>query len=82
MKRKERIPMYKNNDKDDKLSKKNAEGYPDPTAYYGIKQAEYNEANERHYKLLGAIFRICELAGFRVEERIVLKDIKTGRVWY
>lgn len=36
---------------------------------------------ERLRKLLRTIFYICDLAGFRVEERIVLKDKRTGKVW-
>ena len=31
--------------------------------------------------LLHVIFKICELSGFWVEERIVLKDRKTGKIW-
>ena len=59
--------------------KKNGSGYPDYTAYRAIKQVEMER--DRFRKVLGCIFRICELAGFSVEERIVLKDIQTGKVW-
>ena len=31
--------------------------------------------------LLHVIFKICELSGFWVDERIVLKDRKTGKIW-
>ena len=31
--------------------------------------------------LLHMIFKICELSGYWVEERIVLKDRKTGKIW-
>ena len=31
--------------------------------------------------LLHVIFKICGLSGFWVEERIVLKDRKTGKIW-
>jgi hypothetical protein len=58
---------------------KNGSGYPDYTAYRAIKKAEFEY--DRFRKVLGCIFRICELAGFSVEERIVLKDIHTGKVW-
>ena len=62
---------------------KNGEGYPDFTAFKAIKQSEQeiSESRERHYKLLGLIFRACELCGFKVEERIVLRDTKTGHVY-
>ena len=59
--------------------KKNAEGYSDPTAYEAIKRADSDY--ERFRKLMGAIFRICELSGFHIEERIVVKDLRSGRIW-
>lgn len=59
--------------------RRNAEGYPDPTAYEATKNM--NKDSERFYKLLRSIFVICELAGFRLEGRIVLKDEKTGKIW-
>lgn len=66
---------------------KNHEGYYDPTACTVIKKVDKEETdireaeNDRFYKLLGCIFRVCELAGFRVEEHIVLRDLKTDKVW-
>lgn len=59
---------------------KNAEGYSDPTACQAIRNIE-REDEMRFNKLLKTIFNICELSGFYVEERIVLKDLKTGKVW-
>ena len=44
-------------------------------------EIEKEELRNRHNKLLKSIFVICELAGFKVESRIVLRDKKTGRVW-
>lgn len=69
--------------------KKNGEGYTDMTAYDGITNAEskpyfhrVSEADrERHKKVLGCIFRLCELADFSIEDRIILKDKRTGKVW-
>lgn len=58
--------------------KKNGDGYSDPTAYKAIKNME---EEDRFHKLLDTIFSICELSGFHVEERIVIKDNKTGRIW-
>lgn len=59
--------------------KKNAEGYLDLTAYEAIKKADSDA--ERFYKLIGCIFRICELSGFHIESRLVVKDLKTGKIW-
>ena len=59
--------------------KRNASGYVDPTAYEAIKNIDAE--TERFQKLLNTIFAICELAGFHIEERIVLKDKRTGRIW-
>lgn len=57
----------------------NGEGYSDPTAYAVLKKEE--EEYERFHKLLNTIFYICEMAGFHLENRIVLKDNRTGRIW-
>lgn len=60
--------------------RRNAEGYFDPTFYDAIKNAEKRD-DERFYKLLDTIFALCELADFHVEERIVIKDKRTGKIW-
>lgn len=36
---------------------------------------------ERFRKLLALIFKMCDLAGFEIEGRIVIKDKATGKVW-
>ncbi len=59
--------------------RKNAEGYSDPTAYEAMKNA--NRDLDRLQKLLAAIFAVCEAADFHVEERIVLKDKRNGKIW-
>lgn len=56
-----------------------AEGYSDPTAYEALKNMEQEE--ERFHKLLDTIFALCELSDFHIEERIVIKDKRTGRIW-
>lgn len=58
--------------------KRNGSGYPDPTAYRAIKKVD---EDARFHKLLETIFNLCELSGFHLEERIVLKDNETGKVW-
>lgn len=35
----------------------------------------------RFRKLLNAIFCMCELSGYHLEERIVVKDLRTGKIW-
>lgn len=61
----------------------NGSGYYDPTAYQAIENIEkVNKNDERRVKrLLATIYYICNLAGFRIEDRIVLKDKKSGKVW-
>lgn len=63
---------------DNKDPRRNESGCLDLTAYEAIRNVE---ASERFHKLMGCILRVCELAGFSVEERIVLKDKSTGRIW-
>ena len=65
--------MYYKND-----PKKNFSGYTDLTAY---KALENIESEKRFKKLLQKIFQLCESYGFHLEERVVLKDKKTGKIW-
>lgn len=70
--------------KNDENLRKNAEGYSDPTAYEAIKKVDEDYLFVRELafnKLLRMIFDLCELAGFHVEGRIILKDKETGNVW-
>lgn len=64
---------------EDKALKYNASGCADPVMYEVIKREE--AATYRFNKLLRTIFSLCELAGFQVEDRIVLRDKRTGKVW-
>ena len=50
-----------------------------PTADKAMKHIEEEEA--RFHKLLDTIFNICELSGFHIEGRLVVRDKRTGRVW-
>lgn len=61
-------------------SRRNAEGYPDPTAYATLKEIDADE-EERFRKVLHMIFDICELSGFKIDNRIILVDKTSGRVW-
>lgn len=69
----------------DKDLKKNGSGCPDPVAFEAISKVmneSKQEAEEaRFHKLLHAIFDICDLSGFHLEERIIVKDKKTGKIW-
>lgn len=58
--------------------RKNGEGYSDPTAYQVLKR---EQEEERFRRLMATIFYICENAGFHIEERLVIKDKRTGRIW-
>lgn len=55
----------------------NAEGYPDPTAYNGLKSTIREE--QRLNNLIFVLKYIIHLAGFELLNRIELKDRKTGR---
>ena len=68
-----------NNNEEIKDSYRNASGCADPTAYAAIRKAD--EAYARFHKVLRMIFAICNLAGFWVEGRIVLRDMNTGKLW-
>lgn len=62
----------------------NASGYYDETAFEAICKADQEiESNDRKriYDLIGEIYDVVNKAGFRVEGRIVLRDLKTGRIW-
>ena len=63
----------------DRELQRNSSGYVDPTAYKALKTMTAEE--ERFHELLHTIFYICKNAGFHIEERMVIKDLKTGRIW-
>jgi hypothetical protein len=58
---------------------KNASGCNDPVACTAISKTD--KERQRLTKLMETIFNICELSGFHLEERIVLRDKKTGKIW-
>lgn len=37
--------------------------------------------DKRFYNLLRTLFNVCTLAGFRIEGRVKIRDLKTGKVW-
>lgn len=63
---------------DNKDPRRNGSGCLDLTAYEAIRNVD---SAERFHKLMGCLLRICELSDFSIEERIVLKDKRTGKIW-
>lgn len=70
---------------------RNVEGYNDPTvsgAFDRIdrdeqrRRAEEEEAQMRLTQCVRLMKQVAEIAGFRVADRIVLRDIKTGREFH
>lgn len=64
----------------------NKEGYPDPTAYQAVKTVTREEQmaleeKQRITRLMYCINAILDLAGFALEERIVVKNVKTGKIY-
>lgn len=70
-------------DKDNPI--RNQEGYMDLTRHDAVENITREEREKRERarvtKLVHTVFYICNVAGFDVVDRIVLKDRKTGRVW-
>ena len=63
--------------------KRNGEGYPDPTAYEAVKRAEPDDYDRKRFlRVVGCVLRILELSGFHLEERLVLRDTRTGKIYY
>lgn len=67
--------------------RKNAEGYFDPTAFKAItkvdreREKDHDHDTERFFMLIKSIKNICELSDFALEERVILRDKRTGRIW-
>ena len=63
--------------------KKNSEGYPDPTAYEGLRPLieEENALERRVNQLIKTLKYITGLAGFELISRIEIKDKETGRIF-
>ena len=61
--------------------RKNSEGYSDPTAYHGLKNATRSECEQirRLTALIGVLKYIIDLAGFDLLSRIEVKDRRTGK---
>lgn len=68
--------------KDGRFPPRNAEGYPDPTAYDALQslQAEWEEEETRLSRVIKIIKLVLDLCGFELVDRIVLRDKKSGRL--
>lgn len=62
----------------DKDLKRNAEGYLDLTAYEALRHVD---EEERLRRVIHIIYKVCELAGFEIVNRIALKDKESGEIW-
>lgn len=58
---------------------RNQSGCYDPTACEAISHAD--KEKKKLTKTMETIRNICDIAGFKIEGRIVLVDKKTGKVW-
>lgn len=65
------------------MNNRNSEGYYDPTAYQGMKEVvkQESELDRKVHSMVHCIKDVAGLAGFEVENRIVLKHKKTGKVF-
>lgn len=60
----------------------NASGYFDSTAYNAIKNVEAEEeADIRFKKFLHDLFEACDIHSFYLENHVIVKDKKTGKVY-
>lgn len=57
----------------------NKSGCVDTVAFEVLRREEAE--TQRFNKLLRTIFSLCEIAGFRVENRIELRDLRTNKLW-
>lgn len=70
---------------DHNIPRRNAEGYPDPTAHAALSKAErerlaaLDESDARCNLLIRALKALIDLAGFDLLARIELRDRRTGK---
>lgn len=66
----------------DKFNTMNGEGYSDQAAGYALSKSKPDKDEEAKFRrLIKIIVNICDMAGFKVEGRITLKNKKSGRIW-
>ncbi len=59
---------------------RNGSGYYDRTAGEAITRVETRD-EKRFKKFMRTLFALCELSGFHIESRIVVRDLKTNKIW-
>lgn len=59
--------------------KRNGSGYLDPTAEKAIRSVDAE--HDKFMEFLEVVFYLCRMNGYHLEERIVVKDKATGKVW-
>lgn len=74
-------PMYELAEGEDGNPKQNCEGYSDMTPYEAEERIEYERQRRRVSGVIKHIMYICNLAGYQVENRIVLRDKRNGAIW-
>lgn len=67
---------------------KNADGYNDPTvdrAFSNVMKKSVNEQDARSLSRIKHLMKIVRFTagefGFDIEERVILRDKQTGKVW-
>lgn len=59
---------------------RNGSGYNDKTAGDAIEKV-YDETDTKNNIIVRVIKNVCDLAGFEIVERVVLRDKRTGKVY-
>ena len=57
----------------------NGEGYNDSTAYAALRKVQQEE--QRIREVVNALHRVANIAGFKIDNRMILTDIKTGKTY-
>lgn len=61
------------------MTDKNQEGYSDKTAGKAIRKADHEQ--EKFEEFLSVVFILAKRYGYSFDERLVVRDKRTGRVW-
>ena len=67
--------------KNEGLSKFNKSGCLDLTAYTAIMHVDAERERDRLHQMLDILHAVCELNDFHIEEHVVLKDRRTGKIY-
>ena len=67
--------------KNESLSKFNKSGCLDLTAYTAIMHVDAERERDRLHQMIDILHAVCELNYFHIEEHVVLKDRRTGKIY-